>query len=678
MEREEKGGDGEAEKQEFLGIKLKRGILVGKRGGPCTPVPTWKLGGAQDTTIKDPLTLPPTVSARKLGANLWELQQLPLSEMSKVGLRPRHHKNKGLELPTHFADPSHSPLPAQPASASSLRRHVAASLMQHHQSIERNGHALQPLSPASYGSSLELAAYNPAVTPTSSLELKGRLGEAGYSLKTSTELLKVLNRIWSLEEQHTSNIALVKALKIELDRARSRTKELLQEQLADRQELDDLRKQIAEVKVVRKSKEQDCIKAAVQSVKDELEDEKKLRKRSESLHRKLARELLEIKSAFSKALKELERERKARALLEDLCDEFARGIGDYDQEVRTLKHKSDKDCGGKDDHDRLVLHISEAWLDERMQMKLAEARCDLTENNTMVDKLSSEIETFLQAKRSGSSKCNDLGVPKDHKDNYLRRHSLESVYLNEALSAPKDAEDEKDSIGSDSHCFELNKCIKEKGTNDWSRSNLEETGEDYLEEMKSNPIKKKPDSRQKIKGHEPSSLQVQFEQQIARGVSGNGKTQVIYREQGKVGEDASPIEVSLSQKSENYEAKQEGSRERKSKRDGNHGTNLNHVIHDLIKSESLVQGGKFRSENNSRQESSDRTSWRGHVSPVRQWVSRFTSPDLDIAESSSKLPRGSKENTLKAKLLEARLEGQRSRLRSSKGSSLFDGNNECG
>lgn len=43
----------------------------------------------------------------------------------------------------------------QPASASSLRRYIAASLIQHHRSVDRNGHAyaLQPVSPASYASS---------------------------------------------------------------------------------------------------------------------------------------------------------------------------------------------------------------------------------------------------------------------------------------------------------------------------------------------------------------------------------------------------------------------------------------------------------------------------------------------------------------------------------------------
>lgn len=47
----------------------------------------------------------------------------------------------------------------QPASAGSLRRHVSTSLMQHHRLVERNRHAIQPLSPASYGSSMEVCKF---------------------------------------------------------------------------------------------------------------------------------------------------------------------------------------------------------------------------------------------------------------------------------------------------------------------------------------------------------------------------------------------------------------------------------------------------------------------------------------------------------------------------------------
>lgn len=77
--------------------------------------------------------------------------------------------------------------------------------------------------------------------------------------------------------------------------------------------------------------------AALQSVSVELEDERKLRRRSESLHRKLAKALCEVKSSLSNTLKDLDRERKSCKLLENICDEFTLGIKDYEQEVHGLK-----------------------------------------------------------------------------------------------------------------------------------------------------------------------------------------------------------------------------------------------------------------------------------------------------------------------------------------------------
>ncbi|KAK9276585.1 hypothetical protein L1049_006120 [Liquidambar formosana] len=610
----------EAEKREQrgegnLGEKLRRRgvLLVGKRvrAGPSTPVPAWRLEAegphhhsiGNTTTVKEEPFALPSVSARKLAATLWEFQHdLPFSDKMHRGVSGppppppprlrRLHKDKGLDLPSYLDDPSPSP-PDQPASASSLRRHVAASLMQHHRAIERNHHALQPVSPASYGSSLEVAHYNPAVTPTSSLDFKGRVGESNYSLKTSTELLKVLNRIWSLEEQHASNKSLIKALKMELDRARSRIKELIRDQHVDRHEMDDLMKQIAEDKLVRKSKEQDRISAAVQSVRDELEDERKLRKRSEGLHRKLARELSEVKSSFAIALKELERERNSRELLEDLCDEFARGIKDYEQEVHAVKQKPDKDWAGRADRDRLILHISESWLDERMQMKLREAQSGFAEKNSIVDKLSSEIETFLQAKQAGTSKSTDNLLPRDSKKSRSCRNSLESVPLNEAVSAPQDRDDE-DSAGSDSQCFELN-----KPSNGDFKPHEDEGVECHIEHtVKSNHTHKKLVSSERRKGRNPSSLQVKFEEQMARAMSCNGnRAQVVDTEQGKA-EEGNPVEISDPRKFENCEVTGEGIYERKNKHEGTHGSNSNYLIDNLIRSQYLIsECGNMHSEN---------------------------------------------------------------------------------
>ncbi|PON43853.1 intracellular protein transporter USO1-like protein [Parasponia andersonii] len=692
----ERSGEVGAEKEENLGEKLRRGVvLVGKRrgGGPCTTpvVSSWRLfslSSDPQTIIRsdnnkghpsqEPAITSASVSVRKLAAALWELQQyLPLAKMHRGGTGPhangvpptrlRHlhhhhphhhlHKEKATLDLSHFLAENSPSSPDQPASVSSLRRQVAASLMQHHRTIERSNHALQPVSPASYGSSLEVAPYNAVVTPTSSLEFRGRIGESHYSLKTSTELLKVLNRIWSLEEQHASNMSLIKALKTELEHARLKVKELLRERQADRHEIDDLVKQVTEDKLVRKSKEQDRIHAAIQSVRDELEDERKLRKRSESLHRKLARELSEVKSTLSGALKDLEREKKSKKLLEDLCDEFAKGITDYEQEVHALKQKADGDWTGRADRDQLILHISESWLDERLQMQLEEAQCGVSEKNSIVDKLRLEIETFLQAKHVHANKTEKM-LQRE------RRNSLESVHLNEAVSAPQDVDDDDDSVGSGSQCFEL-----QKPNNTEFKPHGKEAADDCLDEtVIVRNTKKKVESGERIKGRTPSSLQVKFEEKMARAMSsdGNKKSQLVNTEQGR-SEEGKPNEISVSQMPEHREVTEDASYEKIKKHDETRGNNSNHAVDSLIRSQYLISdGGNLHLENNSGEASCSNFGWRNQASPVRQWMAKLTSPDLDIPESSSKLPIGVKDNTLKAKLLEARSKSRRSRLKASK------------
>ncbi|GMJ06230.1 hypothetical protein like AT5G41620 [Hibiscus trionum] len=685
MKREEKSEQGLAEKEENLCEKLSRSVLVvGKRkaAGPCTPLPSWKLYHPQpllhhNNNHPPPPPPPPppaaaAVSARKLAALLWEFHQyLPHHKMHRGGgvsntngrYHQRHHsnKNKAIDFSHFLADPCPSSDPDQPESSSSLRRHIAQTLMKHHRSIEKNNQALQPVSPASYGSSMEVAPYNPAATPSSSVSFRGRIGDSHYNLKTSTELLKVLNHIWSLEEQHVSNISLIKTLKKELDHARVRIKDLLRDQQACRREIDDLMKQIAEDKLVRKSKEQDRVHAAVQSVRDELEDERKLRKRSENLHRKLAREVSESKAFLSNALKDLERERKSRKLLEDLCDEFARGIKSYQQEVHRLRQKSDEDWTGVADHDRLILHISESWLDERMQMKLDEAQSGFPELNSIVDRLGFEIETFLQAKQISTS----VSKRTDYLSRKDRRKSLESVPLNEAVSAGKDVSDEEDSASSDSNCFELNKptSIDLKSHED------EALNCDGEEIMKLNHAERKVSSNEKIKSRHPSSLQVKFDEKMARATSTeNKKPQLAVAEEENIVGTAT--EATISQKLENDEATQYGNEGGKNKLDGIHGLSSNYILDNLIRNHiALSEGENMNTEKDCGEASSRYQPPRNQPSPVRQWMTKFTPPDLDVSESSTKLPPATKDNTSKTKLLEARSKGQRSRLKIFKGKS---------
>ncbi|KAE8671591.1 cation/H(+) antiporter 18-like isoform X1 [Hibiscus syriacus] len=577
----------------------RRVLLVGNRKtrGLCTPLfgnfTTLRLSFIITTIFPLPLPLPPppaAVSARKLAASLWEFHRYPPHyKMHRDGVnntngryhQRHHHQNKAVDFSHFLADPRPNSDPDQPESSSSLRRHIAQTLMKHHRSIGNNNHVLQPVSPASYGSSMEVAPYNPAVTPSSSVCFRGRIGESHYNLKTSTELLKVLNHIWSLEEQHASNISLIKALKKELDHARVRIKDLLRDQQACRREIDGLMKQIAEDKLVWKSKEQDRVHAAGKEIKE---------------------------------------------ALENLCDEFAKGIKSYEQEVHTLRQKSNEDWTGVADHDRLILHISESWLDERAQIKLEEAQSGFSEQNSTVDRLGFEIEAFLQAKHIGSSvsKCTDYLSRKD------RRKSLESIPLNEAVSASKDVCDEEDSDSNHSNCFELNKPSS-AGMNSHEDEALICDGEEL---MKSNHVEKKLSSHEKIKSRHPSGLQVKSEEKMARA------TTTQYSNKG-----------------------------RKNKLDEIHGLSSNYVPDNLIRNHTtLSEGRNMNEENDCGEASCSYAPWRNQPSPVRQWMTKIT-PQMDLSKSSSKLPPATKDHSLKAKLLEARSKGQRSRLKIFKGKS---------
>lgn len=406
----------------------------------------------------------------------------------------------------------------------------------------------------------QVAPYKSAVTPTSSLDFKGMVGESSYGLTTSTELLKTLNRIWSLEEQHASNISLVKALKTELYHSQTQIKELLSEKQMNRKEIENLMKHMTVDRLVRKSKEHDRIKAAVQPIKEELEDERMLREHSESLHRKLARELSEVKSSFSGCRRNLVRERKARILLENLCDEFAKGIRDYEQEVHSLRRNSEKgQVKGNNSLDRLILHISEAWLDERMQMKLAESGSDLVDRTSIVDKLGFDIETFLHARKSVDLKKYGYSSPKELKEIYPCQHSLESFPLHEVGSAPQNLAQE-DSIDS--------------------RTLLKE-------EAKQDP---------------------------------------------KESDSARPNQIGNS---------------------------------SLLSSE----GDKIYPESICREDSCVQSAVTANGGHVKVWKLKLSASDFDNSESPTKLPKGVKENTLMAKLLEARLEGQRNRSRAGKSTS---------
>ncbi|XP_010518294.1 PREDICTED: uncharacterized protein At5g41620-like isoform X2 [Camelina sativa] len=363
--------------------KLRRSFtgFTSRRAGPSTPPPTWRLEFSPPPPrvgeTKEFLANP-EVSVRKLCADLWETEQF----RQRIGLRRCRRRDSDAESPS--GRPLHD---HQPPSRGSLRRQIVAT--DDHRVVRRNGHLLQPTSPASCSSSssLEVVVPKPAFSQTGSSVVKS----ANYGLGSSTKLLKVLNRIWSLEEQNTANMSLVRALKMELDECRAEIKEVKQrENQSDRRG----RKKMEE-------EEEEEVKDVFRSMKKDLDDERKFRKQSETLHRKLTRELCEAKHCLSKALKDLEKERQERVLVENLCDEFAKAVKDYEDKVRRIGNKSPVT-------DKVIVQIAEVWNDQRLQMKLEEDDKD--------------VETYMRTRR----------------DNKLQLKKSSSRLLNLSMSSEGD------------------------------------------------------------------------------------------------------------------------------------------------------------------------------------------------------------------------------------------------
>ncbi|XP_078439365.1 myosin heavy chain-like protein [Wolffia australiana] len=114
----------------------------------------------------------------------------------------------------------------------------------------------------------------------------------------------------------------------------------------------------------------------------EVDEERRRRRRSERIQRDLAREAADAKSAHS--------------VLADLCDELAAGIRDYEEAAREPTRPRRRSPRVR----RLVLHVSDAWLDARSQMNLAESRGDLAGRRIVERRLAGEIEEFLRSVRS--------------------------------------------------------------------------------------------------------------------------------------------------------------------------------------------------------------------------------------------------------------------------------------
>lgn len=291
---------------------------------------------------------------------------------------------------------------------------------------------------------------------------KNRIKDVYNSLITSKELLKVMSRVCHLEEQNSTSLSLFSALKFELDRASINVSKFIHEQRKGG-EVEILLKQLEEEKLVWKLKEQDRINSAVASIVKELETERKMRRQAERLNKKLGRELAETRESLTKVSTELEGEKRSKEIFEQVCDELARGIGEDRAEVEELKRRSAKVCE-EVEKEREMLQLADVLREERVQMKLAEAKYQFEEKNAAVDKLRNELEAYMKSKKSEERGDGSPSYDKIKELERYLRQTLPLPYENVVAVDDRDEEEdddddddeEDDDDDSDLHSIELN------------------------------------------------------------------------------------------------------------------------------------------------------------------------------------------------------------------------------
>ncbi|KAL1314058.1 hypothetical protein HN51_040780 [Arachis hypogaea] len=469
--------------------RFKRAILVGKRGGSTTPVPTWKLLASRSPAAStfralDSPKYPPSqsggggvkakqapVSARKLAATLWEMNEIPspsVREMQqgdsklKKELRAREKIARSMRsgsLPPHLSDPSHSPVSERMDQSGTGSRHRRTpSVPQRPPRLSE--HHVGPLDSLSNASLMEIETRSRAPTPASSIVgVKTRLKDVSNALTTSKELLKIINRMWGHEDRPSSSMSLISALHTELERARLQVNQLIQEQRSDQNEISYLMKCFAEEKAAWKSKEQEIVEAAIESVAGELDVERKLRRRFESLNKKLGRELAETKTSLLKVVKELESEKRSREIIEQVCDELSRDVSEDKSEIDKQKKLSTKLCEDAE-KEKEMLQLTDMLREERAQKKLSEAKYQLEDKNAAVHKLRSQLEAFLGNKQVREKGRSSSHLIDDEIAAYLGKSRFSSHHTEDVEDDGGEVDDgvecEEESAESDLHSIELN------------------------------------------------------------------------------------------------------------------------------------------------------------------------------------------------------------------------------
>ncbi|KAL5578850.1 hypothetical protein UlMin_011292 [Ulmus minor] len=202
--------------------------------------------------------------------------------------------------------------------------------------------------------------------------------------------------------------SVVSVMQEDLVQAKSRIRELESKRRSFRKEVKYLLKKFEEEKILWQRREEVKISVAIDELKEKLKRERKSRRRMEILNTNLVSQLADTKLSEERFMKNYEEERRSRELVEQVCDELVKHIGEEKTEVERLKREF-MEVHDELEEERKMLQTAEVWREERVQMKLVDAKVALESKYSQMNKLIRDLETLLS---SGSGTLDVKGLEK--------------------------------------------------------------------------------------------------------------------------------------------------------------------------------------------------------------------------------------------------------------------------
>ncbi|KAL6197623.1 hypothetical protein ACLB2K_033229 [Fragaria x ananassa] len=200
-----------------------------------------------------------------------------------------------------------------------------------------------------------------------------------------------------VKDCRVTTVSMVSSLSNELIQARLCIRELEVKQKSFRKKVEHFLRKFEEERVSWKHGDHDRDGAVIKDLMRELSRERRSRQQMENLSTNLVSRLAKAKLSTDHFMKTYEEEKKNRRSMEQVCSELAEYVRENKAELKALKRESMKVVDELDE-ERKMLQMAKAWREERVQMKMIDAKLALEDKYHQVNKLITDIETFLRSR----------------------------------------------------------------------------------------------------------------------------------------------------------------------------------------------------------------------------------------------------------------------------------------